>query len=408
MICRPASHHRLRALLAAAALSSLALATGCTTAAGPEMNLATYGVTAVPLPPPPGTEPVDGVTPAGTATEVAAVAAPVAGGAFAPGAGVLPSEQAVVAMTTPQPATVQPLTVAEATSTLQQPALAGTMPVDPAAQAALAQALPDASVVVPGDRGLDVPTGQPVLMAAAAPAAIATPVLETMDGKTVRPPKTGGFLASLFKRTPAADIPNTGASDASTKRVQLASATTATAAPALPAPAADAAPTALAMAALPGVNTENIYADDVEPGDDEPPEDFPDEPVQLASATAAGLARLAPNGLMKQTDRVEVNCFKPELIGVLKSIERHYGKRVVVTSGYRSPKGNRRAGGSSRSLHMYCAAADVQIDGVGKWELAKYLRSMPNRGGVGTYCHTDSVHIDIGSKRDWNWRCRRK
>ena len=30
------------------------------------------------------------------------------------------------------------------------------------------------------------------------------------------------------------------------------------------------------------------------------------------------------------------------------------------------------------------------------------------RGGVGTYCHTNSVHIDIGKKRDWNWRCRRK
>ena len=38
---------------------------------------------------------------------------------------------------------------------------------------------------------------------------------------------------------------------------------------------------------------------------------------------------------------------------------------------------------------MYCAAADVQVPGVSKWELANYVRSMPGRGGVGTYCHTE-------------------
>ena len=81
---------------------------------------------------------------------------------------------------------------------------------------------------------------------------------------------------------------------------------------------------------------------------------------------------------------------------------------MVVTSGYRSPSHNRRVNGAKRSMHMYCAAVDVQIPGVGKWELAKFVRSMPGRGGVGTYCHTNSVHIDVGPERDWNWRCRRK
>ncbi|MDH6229534.1 uncharacterized protein YcbK (DUF882 family) [Mesorhizobium soli] len=57
---------------------------------------------------------------------------------------------------------------------------------------------------------------------------------------------------------------------------------------------------------------------------------------------------------------------------------------------------------------MYCAAVDIQIEGVSKWEPANYVRSMPGRGGVsGIYCHTDSVHVDVGSERHWNWRCRR-
>lgn len=127
---------------------------------------------------------------------------------------------------------------------------------------------------------------------------------------------------------------------------------------------------------------------------------------QLASA--AGLARLAPNGLLKQTDRVDVACLKPSLVRVLKTIEKHYGRPIVVTSGYRSPSHNRRARGAKNSLHMFCAAADIQVEGVAKWDLANYARSMPGRGGVGTYCNTDSVHVDVGPERDWNWRCRRR
>ena len=120
------------------------------------------------------------------------------------------------------------------------------------------------------------------------------------------------------------------------------------------------------------------------------------------------MARLAPNGLKVQRQSVDVACLKPQLVQVLKAVERHYGRSVVVTSGYRSPSYNRKVSGAKKSLHMYCAAADVQVAGVSKWELAKFFRSMPGRGGVGTYCHTNSVHIDIGPERDWNWRCRRR
>jgi uncharacterized protein YcbK (DUF882 family) len=131
-----------------------------------------------------------------------------------------------------------------------------------------------------------------------------------------------------------------------------------------------------------------------------------DGPVLLASA--GGLARLAPNGLKVQRESVDVACLKPQLVRMLKQIEAHYGRSIVVTSGYRSPGHNRRVRGAKNSLHMYCAAADIEIDGVGKWELAKFARSMSGRGGVGTYCHTEAVHVDIGPNRDWNWRCSRR
>jgi uncharacterized protein YcbK (DUF882 family) len=162
--------------------------------------------------------------------------------------------------------------------------------------------------------------------------------------------------------------------------------------------------------ALPGVRQTALFEIKRKSGidDDSDVDLHEDEDSGPVLASAAGLARLAPNGLLKQTDRVDVACLKPSLVRVLKTVERHYGKKMIITSGYRSPAHNRRARGAKNSLHMYCAAVDVQIPGVSKWELAKFARSMPGRGGVGTYCHTESVHIDVGPERDWNWRCRRR
>lgn len=127
----------------------------------------------------------------------------------------------------------------------------------------------------------------------------------------------------------------------------------------------------------------------------------------LYLASAGGLARTSANGLRIQHSGVKVSCLKPELVRVIKQVQRRYGRVPVITSGYRSSTRNRQVRGARNSTHITCRAADIQVAGVSKWALAKYLRSMPGRGGVGTYCHTKSVHIDIGPKRDWNWRCRR-
>lgn len=162
---------------------------------------------------------------------------------------------------------------------------------------------------------------------------------------------------------------------------------------------------------LPGVRTTALFEIKRKSGiDDESDIDLHEEddegPVRLASA--AGMARLAPNGLLKQTESVDVACLKPSLVRVLKTIEQRFGRKLVVTSGYRSRSYNMRVRGAKNSQHMYCAAADIQVPGVSKWELANFARSLPGRGGVGTYCHTNSVHVDIGPERDWNWRCRRR
>ncbi|EJF88880.1 hypothetical protein MEG_00451 [Bartonella tamiae Th307] len=125
----------------------------------------------------------------------------------------------------------------------------------------------------------------------------------------------------------------------------------------------------------------------------------------LASVGIYG--RSLPNGLKVARKDVEVACLKPQLITLLKNVERRFGKPVIITSGYRSPSHNRKVNGAKRSLHMSCSAADIQVPGVNKMEVANYVRRLPGRGGVGTYCH-QSIHVDIGPKRDWNWSCSAK
>jgi uncharacterized protein YcbK (DUF882 family) len=128
--------------------------------------------------------------------------------------------------------------------------------------------------------------------------------------------------------------------------------------------------------------------------------------IQLASA--AGLSRNAVNGIVTQHSGVSVDCITPGVVRIMQYVEQRYGNKPVVTSGYRSPSRNRRAGGARNSMHIYCRAVDIQVKGVSKWHLAKFLRTVPGRGGVGTYCRTNSVHIDTGPKRDWHYPCRRK
>ena len=159
---------------------------------------------------------------------------------------------------------------------------------------------------------------------------------------------------------------------------------------------------------LPGVRQTDLFEIKRKSGLDDDSDVDLHEDTGPELAFAPGLARTAPNGLLTQRESVDVGCLKPDLVRLLKTVERHYGKKMVVTSGYRSPSHNRRVNGAKRSMHMYCAAVDVQVPGVSKWELARLVRSLPGRGGVGTYCHTESVHIDVGPERDWNWRCRRR
>ncbi len=112
-----------------------------------------------------------------------------------------------------------------------------------------------------------------------------------------------------------------------------------------------------------------------------------------------GIGTVIREGTMvKQIESVDTECLLPELVSLVDRASKHFGQAVVITSGYRPP-GRSRLG----SFHNRCGAVDMQVPGVGQGQLVSYLRNMPGAGGVGTYCHTQSVHLDIGTPRNWHY-----
>lgn len=99
--------------------------------------------------------------------------------------------------------------------------------------------------------------------------------------------------------------------------------------------------------------------------------------------------------IKKQIESVDMDCLSPKLMQLIHEAGIHFGNIPVITSG-------KRNSGRSGSLHRYCKAADFFIPGVSNHALASFLRKQPEAGGVGIYCHTKSVHLDIGEPRNWS------
>lgn len=90
-----------------------------------------------------------------------------------------------------------------------------------------------------------------------------------------------------------------------------------------------------------------------------------------------------------------------DLVEYLQKIRNHFGKSVIVSSGYRCEKHNKRVGGVSASRHMRGMAADIVIKGVAPAEIAKYAESIGVKG-IGLYETSKDghfVHIDTRTNK---------
>ena len=108
-------------------------------------------------------------------------------------------------------------------------------------------------------------------------------------------------------------------------------------------------------------------------------------------------------GIYVSHDSVNTLCLSPRLRMAIAAFESHFGRRIVMNSGFRDPFYNGRVGGADNSYHMKCMAADFFIPGVPKSQLIAFAMRERTVGGLGCYPGKQFIHIDVRDRpRGWN------
>jgi hypothetical protein len=91
----------------------------------------------------------------------------------------------------------------------------------------------------------------------------------------------------------------------------------------------------------------------------------------------------------------------PDIASKVQQIESAFGKRLTVSSGFRDPVRNARAGGARNSAHIRGNAVDLMFSG-NEEDTVKLIEtaSAAGIGGIGVY-RAGWVHLDTESKRVW-------
>lgn len=103
-------------------------------------------------------------------------------------------------------------------------------------------------------------------------------------------------------------------------------------------------------------------------------------------------------------DEVKENLI--ELAENLQVLRDHFNETITINSGYRSPAHNERIGGVKNSFHVKGMAADIVVNNVKPYIVAKQIELLiaygkMKQGGVGIY--NTFVHYDIrGYAARWN------
>lgn len=106
-------------------------------------------------------------------------------------------------------------------------------------------------------------------------------------------------------------------------------------------------------------------------------------------------------GIDNSPDRAAYESLNLLIENILHPLREHFGRPVIISSGYRSPALNRAVKGSRTSQHCFGQAADLTVHGVSNIEVAEWIAKnlpfdqlileFPERGGW--------VHVSYGPRQ---------
>jgi zinc D-Ala-D-Ala carboxypeptidase len=118
--------------------------------------------------------------------------------------------------------------------------------------------------------------------------------------------------------------------------------------------------------------------------------------AMFASGSGQGYSGLRSDwGTYVASKSVNAFCISPKLRFLIWEIEGHFGKKVVMHSGYRDNNHNAQAGGADNSYHKKCMAADIYIPGVDKQKMIAFAMRTSSVGGLGCYPGRNFIHVDV-------------
>lgn len=89
----------------------------------------------------------------------------------------------------------------------------------------------------------------------------------------------------------------------------------------------------------------------------------------------------------------------PVVLDKLQKLQSQTGLSFTITSGYRDPARNRKAGGASGSMHLKGAAVDIKFTGDANTTVKVIqMASALGFGGIGVY-RPGSLHLDVRPQR---------
>jgi hypothetical protein len=125
--------------------------------------------------------------------------------------------------------------------------------------------------------------------------------------------------------------------------------------------------------------------------------------LSLAEVTRSETAKR--RGISNMPTPEHIENFKKLAINIFQPIREHFGKPIIISSGYRSAELNKAIGGSLSSQHCSGEAIDIDMDGtdITNKQIFDYIKENLNFDQMiwefGTDANPDWVHVSFAANR---------